>query len=294
MHASQGSDYYALLGVDPQASTEEIKKAYRTQALLHHPDRNPDNKAEAEARFKELTQAYAVLMDPGKRREYDQQRTFGSRTHGWQGTSAAGRSGQGHASFEDIFRDILNNPEARRVFAEMQQEFSRRGMRFDSSFFNNLFFGGRGFFVGGVFTFGPQGGKGYWSSTSSAGGDPSVRGQPRTAQEVRSRPAKKSGLWQKIGQKMKQLAWGRPEAEDKDMHFSLPLSAQEAYRGTEVSIVIDRDGKQERLRVKVPPGSRQGTILRLRYKGRSGKEGEPPGDAYLQLELDKPAQRLRR
>jgi DnaJ-class molecular chaperone len=294
MHASQGSDYYALLGVDPQASTEEIKKAYRSQALLYHPDRNPDNKAEAEARFKELTQAYAVLMDPAKRRAYDGQRTFGNRAHGGHRTSSAGRSRQGSASFEDIFRDILNNPEARRVFAEMQQEFSRRGMRFDSSFFNDLFFGGRGFFVGGVFTFGPQGRKSHWSSRSSFGGDPSVHGQPRTAREVRSGTGKKSGLWRKIGQKVKQLALGRPEAEAKDMHFSLPLSAQEAYLGTEVSIVIERDGKPERLRVKVPPGSRQGTVLRLRHKGRSGKGGEPPGDAYLQLELDKPAQRLRR
>ncbi|MBS3779202.1 MAG: J domain-containing protein [Desulfovermiculus sp.] len=294
MKHSQPTDYYALLGVSPEASAEEIKKAYRKQALVYHPDRNPEQREAAEAKFKELTQAYAVLMDPAKRRTYDHQRKFGYREQAGQRTYTAGRSGQGHASFEDIFRDILNNPEARRVFAEMQREFSQKGMRFDSSFLNNLFFGGRGFFFGGIFTFGPQGMKTYWSTKASSGFDPHVQSDSRTGGKTRIAAKKKPGLWQKIGQKVKQLALGQPETESKDMHFSLPLSAQEARRGTEITIAIDRGGRQERLAVKVPPGSRQGTVLRLRNKGRPGKGGEPPGDAYLQLEVDKPAQRLRR
>jgi DnaJ-class molecular chaperone len=294
MHNRHTSDYYALLGVDPRATTEEIKKAYRKQALLHHPDRNPERREEAEARFKELTQAYAVLMDSEKRSVYDRQQSFGSTHQDGQRTYTAGQSRQGYASFEDIFRDILNNPEARRVFAEMQKEFAHRGIRFDSSFLNNLFFGGRGFFFGGIFTFGPQGAKTSWSTKASFGSDPSVQSNSRTGREARVAARKKPGLWQKIGQKFKQLAWGQTEPENKDMHFSLPLSAQEAYRGTEVTIAIERDGKQERLRVKVPPGSRQGTVLRLRNKGQPGKGSEPPGDAYLQLEMEKPGQRLRR
>ena len=294
MKHSQPTDYYALLGVSPEASAEDIKKAYRKQALLHHPDRNPEQRESAEARFKELTQAYAVLMDPAKRRTYDHQRNFESRQQAGQRTYATGRSGQGHASFEDIFRDILNNPEARRLFAEMQREFAQKGMRFDSSFLDNLFFGGRGFFFGGIFTFGPQGAKAYWRTKASSGFDSHVQSNSRTGGKPRIAAKKKPGLWQKIGQKVKQLALGQPETESKDMHFSLPLTAQEVRQGTEITIAIDRGGRQERLLVKVPPGSRQGTVLRLRNKGRPGKGGEPPGDAYLQLEVDKPAQRLRR
>jgi DnaJ-class molecular chaperone len=294
MRYSQSNDYYALLGVGQDASAEDIKKAYRKQALLYHPDRNPEQREAAEARFKELTQAYAVLMDPAKRRAYDHQRNFGSRQRGGQQTYTTGRSRQGSASFEDIFRDILNNPEARRVFAEMQREFAHRGMRFDSSFLNNLFFGGRGFFFGGIFTFGPQGAKTHWTTKASSGFDPSVQSNPGAGREARVAARKRSGLWQKIGQKVKQLALGRSKIESRDLHFSLPLSAQEARRGTEVTIALDRGGRQERLIVKVPPGSRQGTVLRLRNKGRPGNVDEPPGDAYLELKLDKPAQKLRR
>ena len=68
-------DYYAILGVDKNASDEEIKKAYRKMAKKWHPDANPDNRKEAEEKFKEVGEAYSTLSDPQKRRMYDQ---FGS------------------------------------------------------------------------------------------------------------------------------------------------------------------------------------------------------------------------
>ena len=75
-------DYYEILGVDKNASDEEIKKAYRKMAKKWHPDANPDNRKEAEEKFKEIGEAYATLSDPQKRKMYDQ---FGSNGPGGAG-----------------------------------------------------------------------------------------------------------------------------------------------------------------------------------------------------------------
>ncbi len=88
-------DYYEILGVDRNASSEEIKKAYRKQALKYHPDRNPGD-ASAEEKFKEAAEAYEVLSDTEKKSRYDQ---FG---HAGLGNSGNG-FGSGGMNIEDIF-----------------------------------------------------------------------------------------------------------------------------------------------------------------------------------------------
>src|SRR6185312_5346866 len=66
-----GKDYYKILGVDRSATEDAIKKAFRKLALKWHPDRNPDNKKQAEEKFKEIAEAYEVLNDPKKKEIYD-------------------------------------------------------------------------------------------------------------------------------------------------------------------------------------------------------------------------------
>ncbi|CAB1414595.1 unnamed protein product [Pleuronectes platessa] len=79
-------DYYDVLGVSKSASQEDIKKAYRKQALKWHPDKNPDNKEEAEKKFKEVAEAYEVLSDKSKRAQYD---GFGNDRMGHTGPSSS-------------------------------------------------------------------------------------------------------------------------------------------------------------------------------------------------------------
>jgi len=64
-------DYYQILGVSREASAQDVKKAFRRLALRYHPDRNPDNPKQAEEKFKEINEAYQVLSDEQKRRQYD-------------------------------------------------------------------------------------------------------------------------------------------------------------------------------------------------------------------------------
>jgi len=131
----KSQDYYAILGVPRTATDDEIRKAYRKLALKWHPDRNPDNKAESEERFKEVSAAYAVLSDSAKRKQYDtfgddrfrQQYSaddvlkdvdindilsqFGMSSDGWFGHRRTGKNaaGRGPGGFADFFSGGFGN-----------------------------------------------------------------------------------------------------------------------------------------------------------------------------------------
>src|SRR5690349_22601853 len=92
-------DYYEILGVEKNASVDDVKKSYRKLAMQYHPDKNPDNK-EAEEKFKEATEAYEVLSDGDKRARYDR--------YGHQGVAGVGSGGFDPTIFAD-FSDILGD-----------------------------------------------------------------------------------------------------------------------------------------------------------------------------------------
>ncbi len=116
---SQKADYYDTLGIKREATPDEIKAAFRSLAKKWHPDRNPDNKVEAEEKFKDVAEAYSVLSDEDKRHRYDQFGHAGVSGGGggqdFHGVSVedilsqffGGRAGGGGAGGASIFNDLL-------------------------------------------------------------------------------------------------------------------------------------------------------------------------------------------
>src|SRR5271154_360088 len=99
-------DYYEVLGVAREASADQIKSAYRKAALKWHPDRNPENKQEAEENFRTASEAYSILSDPQKRPVYDR---FGHAGLGGRGFESGGFNATIFEEFHDILGDLFGD-----------------------------------------------------------------------------------------------------------------------------------------------------------------------------------------
>jgi curved DNA-binding protein len=279
------TDYYGVLGLEKSASADQIKKAYRKLALKYHPDKNPDDK-KAEERFKEITEAYAVLSDPEKKQQYDQ---FGDAAF--------------HQNFsqEDIFRGADLNS----IF----REFGFGGRGGDDIF--SQIFGGGGMHqgCGGRHHQRPVKGQDYLMRLTIPfrqavlGGERRVdldrSGQIEQLQ-VRIPAGVESGQKLRISGKGAASSAGGPPGdlmleinvtsdarfrrEDRDLYTTVKIPFTGACLGTSVTVETLEQSK----RVKVKPGTQTGSKIRLKGFGVPGRPGKQAGDLYAVIEVDVP------
>ena len=259
-------DYYQVLGVDQNTPQEKVKESYRRLAFRYHPDRNRGD-PDAMERMKEINEAYAVLSDPKKRRDYDTLRErYGP--HGYD------RFRQTYTD-QDIFRGTDIN----QVFEEMARAFGVRG--FDEVFkesygpgYRTFEFRRPGFFGRGFIFFGP----GYRKSRSSEALDSS---------EVF--PGYAGRLTRYLLKKM--LGIKRAE-RGRDLQDTIELDPRQAEEGGKVRYGHAKRNRE--LMVTIPPGIMEGQKIRLKGMGVEGRDGGEPGDLYLKVRIRRPLlQRVR-
>ena len=260
-------DYYQILGVEKDADDDEIRSRYRQLAMEFHPDRNPDD-PQAEEKFKEVAEAYGVLTDPVKRKEFDTWQRFGG--------SQTQQDGGFHYSQEEILKDLFGDPRFQQLFQGLLREFQRSGFRASPNFVRKSFFGGKGgLLFGGLFFFG------------------SVAG-PHLLRSAKKSLPKQQSILKSVGSTITSLLGGtqstpvqtdQPAKEEigDDITYRTPLSAAELSDGKVIQVVTNGPEGQEMLKVTIPPGSRAGQKLRIRGKGSTGPHGR--GDLFLELEM---------
>ncbi|HEY2460495.1 MAG TPA: molecular chaperone DnaJ [Candidatus Acidoferrum sp.] len=258
MARTNQKDYYEILGVERTSSVEEIKSSYRKCALKWHPDRNPENKAEAEIKFRESTEAYSILSDPQKRQIYD--------TYGHAGLSGANVGADFNSTifqdFHDIFGDFFG-------FEDMLsggrrgRGRSQRGadLRYDMTL-----------------TF-----------EEASGGVTTKIKLPR--QEYCS-SCKGTGAKAGTGVIACQTCGGRGQLAYQQGFFTITRTCAVCQGAGQ--IVRERcpdcrgQGRIERekiIELRIPPGVDTGTRLRVAGEGEPGPNGGPDGDLYVVLEV---------
>lgn len=270
--AAGKSDYYDILGVDKNATAEEIKKSYRKQALEWHPDKHKDNKEAAEKRFKEINEAYQVLSDPEKRRAYDQ--------FGHQAFAPGGGRGQ--------------NP-----FAGGQSPFGGAGGPFTYTYstagnasgfdFGDPFEIFEQFFGGGGFRTQQQAPRysidlSFMDAAHGVEKEVSVGGKKRKIKipagvDEGSRIAFEDFILS-VNIKPHEVF----ERDGADVYVRLEIPYSLATLGGEIKVpTIDED-----LKIRVRAGTKSGSMMRLRERGIKRLRGSGRGDQYVRLIVDVP------
>jgi DnaJ-class molecular chaperone len=269
-------DYYQMLGVSENAGEEDIRKAFRKLAFQYHPDKNPGHEKEAEAKFKDINEAFGVLSDKAKRQQYDLSRNGHM---AGAGTSAAGE-GFGYSQ-EDIFRDTFTN---RATMEDLNLMFAQAGLRFDQDFLNRVFFSANN----GVFRV-------YYSTSSGTpkAGSNNVTNAQANRDQV-DYPAYKPNFIERwlsnvilkivrfFLRKTLGVQFETPQPS-LDYYQELPLSSSEAAAGGEKAIKYKRNHRSKKIMLKIPPGIQSGTKIRL--KGLGQRKGQKSGDLYLEVKV---------
>ena len=272
-------DYYDILGIQEGASPDEIRSAFRRLAFEHHPDKNPGNEKWAEERFKEISEAYGVLGDEAKRREYDAFR---------QGRLAGVGQGGPFQGFrytqEDIFRNAFSQSAN---FEELNRMFAQAGLRFDEDFLNRVLFGGRGFHFQFYsdpdsvrrthHRYGPT--TEYSTESFPPRGQPVVR-KPSLIERMLSRAATR--LVKYLLKKVFDIDFEPLPPRGQDLYQELTISPKEAGLGCQKQVRYQRGQEEKVIEVTVPPGIVPGKKIRLRGMGLEGRE---PGDLYLRVKV---------
>ncbi len=249
-------DYYQILGIEKDAEQKRVKEAYRHLAFKYHPDRNQgDPKASEE--MKSVNEAYAVLSDPSKRREYDTLRQqFGS--------SAYSRFRSNYSE-----QDIFSGSDINHVFEEMAKAFGVRG--FDEIFrefygnnYRSFQFKRPGFFAGGFIFSGPN---------KRGGLDQPVIQPPGTL-----------GKFSRFI--LKKISGVEIPENGRDLEDVIHLTSEQARQGGPYAYLLRK--KSKKLLVKIPPGVSEGQRIRLAGMGEDGKGGGTPGDLYLKVQIKRP------
>jgi molecular chaperone DnaJ len=254
-------DYYEILGVSRTASVDEIKASYRKCALKYHPDRNPENKAEAEIRFRESTEAYSVLSDPQKRQVYD---NYGHA--GLSGQSAGvDFNGTIFQDFHDIFGDFFG-------FEDM--------------------FGGGGRGRGGSRRAQRGSDLRYDMSLTFEEASTGVNTKVKLPRQEYCESCNGTGAKKGTGVTTCATCGGRGQLAYQQGFFTITRTCPSCQGAGQM--IKERcpdcrgQGRIERektIELRIPPGVDTGTRLRVTGEGEPGPNGGPAGDLYVVLDV---------
>jgi len=246
-------DYYEVLGVARDASEADLKKAYRRQAMKHHPDRNTDDSEESEIKFKEAKEAHEVLSDANKRAAYDQ---YG---HAGVDPSMGGRPGAG--GFEDVFGDV----------------------------FGDIFGGGRG---GGRQRAQRGSDLQYNLELSLEDAVFGTEVKIRVPTLVSCKTCSGSGAKEGTSATTCTTCGGAGQVRMQQGFFAVQQTCPQCHgKGKMIADPCGdchgqgRKQEQKTLSVKVPAGVDTGDRIRLANEGEAGEQGAPNGDLYVQMHV---------